>query len=162
MTDAKRAGAERYVETFAACWKQDDAETFLADFCSSMHEDIRLIQPLVPPSHGHAAFRREFARLRRFVPNFQGEVKHWAWSGEVLYIELELRGTLGNRQVSWRLIDRFRLDEQGQCRERISFFDPLPLLLRIALLPGGWPRLLRSGMVGSMLRSLRPAKSRRL
>lgn len=148
--------AARYAETFAACWRETQPERFLDCFCASMTPQIRLEQPLVPTSTGHEAFRREFGRLRRFVPDLRGELRHWAWSGDYLYLELDLSGSLGKRRVSWRLIDRLQLDEQGLCAERVSFFDPLPLLLRIMLTPSCWGRLLVSGMLPALLRALRP------
>ena len=147
--------AARYAETFAACWREPDPERFLKRFCEAMTEDIRLEQPLIPASVGQAGFCAEFRRLRRFVPDLRGELKHWAWSGEYLFIELRLSGSLGRKQISWTLIDRLRLDEQGLCSERISYFDPLPLILSICLTPSCWLRLLRSGMIPPLLRSLR-------
>lgn len=147
--------AERYVDIFSKCWKLKDPQLFLDQFCDSMSKDIRLEQPLIPTSIGHQAFRQEFYRLRTFIPDINGNVTSWSWNSMYLYIELTLSGTLGGRNVAWNLVDRLKLDKDNKCSERISYFDPLPLILYIILTPTCWIRLLRSGMLLAMIRSLK-------
>ena len=148
--------ATNYVKTFSSCWQLEDPELFLKHFCESMTSNIRLEQPLMPISNGHKQFSREFRCLKTFIPDLKGTVKHWSWNGDYLYIELSLGGTLGKNYVEWNLLDRLKLDEQGKCSERISYFDPLPLILRIILTPTSWFRLFRSGMIGLMIKGVKP------
>jgi hypothetical protein len=48
---------------------------------------------------------------------------------------------LGGSPISWPGVDRFVVDENGLATERVSYFDPLPLMGAAALRPKAWPDL---------------------
>jgi hypothetical protein len=109
-----------------------------------------MIQPSVPPIVGRKAFREEFARpLFTLVPDLHGTVENWAASGDLIYIELRLEGTVDKRRFTLRTCDRIKL-RNGRAIERVAYLDPAPLLGAVARSPRAWPRFLRT-----QLRSLR-------
>lgn len=131
---------ERFVAGFAEFWRRPSPERLgelLAD-------DGVLVQPLAAPMRGLAAARAEFARIFAWLPDLTGEVNRFAGSGDSVFIEFRLRATLAGRPLAWRAVDRFTLRGE-KAIERVSYFDALPLLLRVLRRPAGWWGWLRSG-----------------
>ena len=143
-TEALARSAEEWVEGFTRGWRAPGgAESFASHFREMLAEDVRLIQPQLPPIVGRRAFEEEFVRpLFALMPDIRGEVESWAARDGTLYIELTLRGTLGGRPLSWRVCDRVTLRD-GVAIERESYFDSLPLLAAVLRTPRSWPRYLR-------------------
>jgi ketosteroid isomerase-like protein len=111
-----------------------------------------MIQPNFRPTVGRKAFREQFARpLFTLVPDLHGTVENWAASGDLVYIELRLEGTIGKRRFTLRTCDRIKLRD-GKATERVAYLDPGPLLKAVAASPRSWPRFVRT-----QLRSLRRA-----
>jgi hypothetical protein len=112
-----------------------------------------MIQPSVRPVVGKRAFREEFARpLFELVPDLHGTVENWAAAGAVIYIELRLEGTIGERPFTLHSCDRIKLRD-GKAVERFAYLDATPLVKAVARSPRSWPRFIRT-----QLRSLgRPA-----
>jgi hypothetical protein len=139
MLDAAAA----WVEAFADGWRAPaNAEAFADHFERWLDPEIRLVQPQVPVVIGHAAFREQFARpLFALVPDLHGTVEGWASSGDTLYIELRLEGSVGGRRVTMRTCDRVKL-RNGLAVERVAHLDPTPLLAAIARTPRAWPRFI--------------------
>jgi hypothetical protein len=135
MTDPP---AEDFVRRFAAAWADPSPECLEA----LAHPDVLLRQPMMRPVRGAAAWRETVRELLGLVPDLRGEVLRWAGSGQDLFIELALRGTLARRPYEWTLVDRIKL-EDGLVRERVSYFDPLPLMLEGLKRPSRLPRNLR-------------------
>jgi steroid delta-isomerase-like uncharacterized protein len=144
------AAAAAFVDGFAEAWGRSDVESLLA----LLADDIVLIQPLMAPVEGKAAARESFARLFRLFPDLHADVHRWAASGDLVFIEFTLEGTFGGRKVSWPAVDRFFLQD-GLAKERISYFDPGPLLLQTITRPRGWRRLVSSGFRPSFSASAR-------
>jgi ketosteroid isomerase-like protein len=134
------SGAEEFVERFATAWTRCDPDA-LAEL---LHDDIVLIQPMMPSTRGRAAARAAFARLFRLIPDLRATVHRWGESDGVLFIEFTLTGTFGGREISWPAVDRFILGD-GFALRRVSYFDPLPLALKMITRPRGWGRVIRSG-----------------
>ncbi|MCW3026974.1 MAG: hypothetical protein JWN81_185 [Solirubrobacterales bacterium] len=143
VTDPETA-ARAWVECFAAGWRAPSSpEAFAAHFRPLLAPDVRLIQPQLPTLQGQRAFEEEFVKpLFALIPDLHGEVERWGSRGDVLYIELTLRGTLVGRPLSWRVCDRITLRD-GAAIERESYFDPSPLLAALARTPRAWPAFLR-------------------
>jgi ketosteroid isomerase-like protein len=141
--DANSA-AERWAAGFIEGWRAPAGpEAFAQHFRPMLAPDVRLISPQLPTLTGLRAFEEEFVRpLFALFPDVRGEVERWASQGDVLYIEMTLRGTLAGRPVSWRLCDRVTLRD-GLAVERESYFDPGPLLAAVARTPRAWPIFLR-------------------
>ena len=66
-----------------------------------------------------------------------------------MLIDFTLSGNAGGAPISWRAVDRFAIGEDGLATERVSHFDPLPLILTIARRPRVWPAFLRSRLRGA-------------
>jgi ketosteroid isomerase-like protein len=145
------AQTEAWVEMFAEGWAHPvDADTFCDHFDPWFQPDVRMIQPSVRPLVGRQAFREEFARpLFDLVPDLYGTVENWAASGDVVYIELRLDGTIGGRPCTMHTCDRIKLRD-GKAIERFAYLDPAPLVKAVTRSPRSWPKFLKT-----QLRSLR-------
>ena len=152
-TTAERDAAA-WVEVFAAGWKDPvDADTFTDHFAPWFQPDVRMIQPNVAPTVGIEAFREEFARpLFDLVPDLHGVVEGWASTGDTVYIELRLEGTVGRRRFVMHTCDRIKLRD-GKAYERFAYLDPTPVLKAVLASPRSWPKFART-----QLRSLRRAR----
>ena len=149
----QRDAAEAWVQMFAEGWANPmDTDTFCDHFDPWFQPDVRMIQPSVAPTVGKLAFREQFARpLFELVPDLHGTVENWAASGDVIYIELRLEGTLGGRPFALNTCDRIRLRD-GKATERVAYLDPTPMLKAVARSPRSWPKFLQT-----QLRNLRRA-----
>jgi ketosteroid isomerase-like protein len=147
MTTATRSEtrtAEQWVAGFAAGWAEPtDADSFADHFEPMLAEDIRLIQPQLPTTVGKRAFREQFARpLFEVLEDVRGTVESWAAAGDVVFIELTIRGRVGGRAAELRTVDRVALSD-GVAVERVAYTDPLSLLGAVALAPRAWPSFAR-------------------
>ena len=147
----ERSAAGEWVAMFAEIWANPvDADTFCDRFDRWLDPQVRMIQPSLRPTVGRRAFREEFARpLFTIAPDLHGTVESWTASGDVLYIELRLEGTVGRRPFTMRTCDRIELRD-GKAVERVAYLDPAPLLKAVAASPLIWPRFIRT-----QLRNLR-------
>jgi SnoaL-like domain len=136
--------ATAWVDAFAEGWRAPASpEAFADHFEPWLDPQIRLIQPRTPPIVGHAAFREQFVRpLFALVPDLHGTVVGWASSGDTIYIELRLEGTVGRQRVTMHTCDRVKLRD-GVAIERVAHVDPTPLVAAIARTPRAWPRFIR-------------------
>jgi hypothetical protein len=143
--------AEAWVEMFTQGWANPvDTDTFCDHFDPWLDPEVRMIQPSVAPTVGKLAFREQFARpLFDLVPDLHGTVENWASSGDAVYIELRLDGTIGGRPFTLRTCDRIKLRD-GIAVERLAYLDPAPLLKAVARSPRAWPKFL-----STQLRNLR-------
>jgi ketosteroid isomerase-like protein len=145
------AAATAWVEMFTEGWANPvDADTFCDHFEPWFQDDVRMIQPSVRPVVGKKAFREEFARpLFELVPDLHGTVENWASSGDTVYIELRLEGTIGRRRFTMHTCDRIKLRD-GKATERFAYLDATPMVKAVLRSPRSWPTFIRS-----QLRSLR-------
>jgi PAS domain-containing protein len=115
--------AAEFVGRFADVWANPAPERLNG----LVHSDVEFIQPLEAPIHGHREAGELWRRLFSIIPDAEGEVLSWADRDGVLFIELRISGTLGGRPIEWVTLDRIRLEE-GKVRQRIAYFDPLPII----------------------------------
>ena len=150
-TPEQAADAAAWVAMFTEGWAHPvDADSFCDHFDPWLHPDVRMIQPSLRPTVGRQAFREQFARpLFELVPDLHGTVEGWAASGDAVYVELRLEGTVGGRPFTMRTCDRIKLRD-GKAVERVAYLDPAPLLKAVAASPRSWP-----GFIRSQIRSLR-------
>jgi ketosteroid isomerase-like protein len=132
--------AANFVDGFATSWANPTVESHSALW----HDDIVLIQPLMPKAVGRQACEEGFRRLFRLIPDLHATVQRWSAAGDVVFIEFTLAGTFGARPIEWDAVDRFVLRD-GLAAERVSYFDSLPLAIEMALRPRGWRQLARAG-----------------
>lgn len=138
--------AADFVRRFAAYWRAPTVEgldTVLAP-------DARLSAPMVPTTHGLQAGKRVFADLFELIPDLTAEVHSWGATADGVLIEFTVSGTAAGAPISWRSVDRFVLNEDGLAIARLTYFDPLPLILTVLRRPRAWP-----GFVRSRIRQLR-------
>ena len=122
--------AEDFVRRFQAFWSAPDVE-HLGELLT---DDVRLAQPLSSPTHGLEAGKAAFRRLFRQFPDLRATVDRWSGDDAQVFIEFRLRATLGSSVVEWPAVDRFTLRGQ-RASERVSYFDALPLLGKLARHP---------------------------
>ena len=142
--EAPSPAARAWVEMFAEGWRAPtDPDSFVDHFIPWLDPEIRLVQPQMPVLVGYEAFREGFARpMFETFAGLHGEVGGWAARGDVLYIEVILRGTLGGRPVEFTSCDRITLRGE-KAIERYAYSDPTPLLQAGLSNPRAWPALAR-------------------
>jgi hypothetical protein len=132
--------AEAFVRGFAEFWSAPTPEKMGA----LLTPDVVLIQPLSAPMTGLAAAQAEFGKLFAWLPDLRATVDAWGANGDALFIEFRLHATVGGRRVEWPVVDRFVL-RGDKAAKRVTYFDALPLLLRVLAAPGAWIGWWRSG-----------------
>jgi limonene-1,2-epoxide hydrolase len=132
--------AAEFVERFERAWSTSNVEELMA----LLTDDVVLIQPGVPSTTGKAEARKQFSRLLRMIPDLHVAVHRWAARDETVFIEFDLVGTFGGREIRWPAVDRFLL-RHDLAVERVSYFDSTPLFVQILMRPRGWANLVRSG-----------------
>ena len=145
MTQTTEASvAEAWVAEFVAGWRDPvDADSFADHFDRVCTDDVRMIQPQLPPTVGKRAFRERFVRPTfELIPDLHAIVHDWTVAGDVIYIDFTLAGTLGGKPISWPCVDRVVLRDGLAC-ERRAYFDPTPLLAAVATRPRSWPAFVR-------------------
>ena len=134
------SNTDRFVAAFADFWRRPAPERMP----EILHADIVLLQPLAAPMLGIEAAQAEFRRLWHFLPDLQAKVDRWRGEGELLFVEFRLCAHMAGEYVEWPVIDRFLLRD-GKAVERVTYFDPLPVLLKVLRHPSIWWRWWRSG-----------------
>ena len=76
------AEAAAFVKRFESAWATSRVEALL----ELLTDDVALIQPGMPSTHGKEAARELFRRLLRLIPDLHVEVHRWAARDEVLFI----------------------------------------------------------------------------
>jgi ketosteroid isomerase-like protein len=141
----RQTTAAAWVASFEAGWRAPrDAASFVAHFAPILSVDVRMAQPQAPTTTGIDEFRRVVVEpLFTLAPDIRAEVDGWAAQGDAIYIAITLRATIGGRPFSWQAIDQVTLHD-GVAVERVSYFDPAPLLRAIVTRPRSWPRFLHA------------------
>ena len=134
--DATVAVAE-FVRRFEQVWSRPDPHRLNG----LVHNDVEFIQPLEGVVRGHEEAAAFWQRLFTLIPDVHGEVLSWGVRDGIVYIELHMAGTLGGAPVEWVTLDRIRL-EDGKVRQRIAYFNPLPLVRAVVTRPKAWPKWL--------------------
>lgn len=129
-----------FVARFASFWSAPAPER-LGELLA---EDVRLVTPMTPDSTTLESARRSFQEIFGLITDLTGEVRRWGQTDDGVLIELTLSGRVGGRPVSLGAIDRVVIGEDGRATERISYFDPTPLVLTALRRPQAWPRLART------------------
>jgi ketosteroid isomerase-like protein len=135
--DSQHEAVADFVRRFEETWVEPDPDRING----LVHSDIEFSQPLEGPVHGHEEARAFWRRLFTLIPDIHGEVLSWGFGDGVVYIELRMVGTLGGKPIDWVTLDRIRL-EDGKVRQRIAYFNPLPLVRAVVMRPRAWPRWL--------------------
>ena len=138
--------AEDFVKRFSEFWADPSPEKMSMLLTS----DVVLIQPLSAPMSGIEAAQAEFRKLFSWLPDLRATVDGWGVNGPGLFIEFRLMATIGGRRMEWPVVDRFVMRGDRAVR-RVSYFDALPLVVRMLKTPSAWPGWWRSGAARSWI-----------
>ncbi|GAA3194925.1 nuclear transport factor 2 family protein [Actinocorallia longicatena] len=133
---------ERVVAAFAEAWREPGPEVWQDLFT----ERVELVQPLLGGARGRPQAVAEVRRLLAFLPDATGEVLDWAGAEDVMFIDLRITGTVGGKPLSFRTLDKLRIDRTARIVRRDAFFDSVPLMLTLACRPSAWLPWWRSGI----------------
>lgn len=134
-----KRSAEEFAHAFERFWGAPSVDA-LDDILA---EDVILRQPMAPTSRGLTDGKRAFSRIFIAIPDLRAVVDRWAATQDGVLIEFRLKGTVGGRPLEWPVVDRFVLPD-GLAIERVSYFDPAPLLRAVVTRPTSWGRFVRS------------------
>lgn len=127
-----------FVAAFAEFWHHPSPMQ-LPDL---LHDDVQLVQPLVPPAYGIVEAQRQFERFCRCLPGLHAVVDRWSGHEDLVFIEFTLNARLGRDRLQWPNVNRLVLRD-GKAAERVTYFDPLavlPTLLRHPSVAWRWMR----------------------
>ena len=116
--------ADEFAKRFAEYWSKPT----VAGLKGLLRDDVRLAAPLTPTTEGLEDGGRTIGGLLELIPDITAQVHRWGPHPDGCFIEFTLQGTLNGEPVAWRAVDSFLLDDDGMAIERVSFFDPSPLL----------------------------------
>ncbi len=134
---------ERYVARWQQAWSYGRQEPCLTEHAATIRDEQTLyVQPLFDAVTGEEGMRAMFGRIFALIPDLRAELNHWAIDRDSAFIEFTLIGTLGGKQISWRAVDRMKLDGE-KLVTRETYYDPLPMLIALLGRPRAWPRVLR-------------------
>ena len=101
-----------------------------------------MVQPQLSPHGGADGPSASSSRGRSSTssPTCSGTLEGWSSTGNVIYIELRLEGTVGAAAFEMHTCDRITLRD-GKAIERVAYLDPAPLLARRrSAARAHWPR----------------------
>lgn len=134
------AMAADFVRRFAEYWKAPTPEGLDA----VLAERVRATAPMTPATYTLEEARRVFADLFELIDGLTAEVHRWGATADGVLIEFTLSGMAGGKPISWDVVDRFVLGEDGLATERVTYFDSAPIVLTAIRRPRAWPAFLRN------------------
>ncbi len=137
---ANEAAAADFARRFAEYWQAPKAEAL----DTVLAPNVRMAAPMTPVTHTLEDGRRVFAELFELIDGLTAEVHRWGPTADGVLIEFTLSGTAGGKPISWDVVDRFVLGEDGLATERVTYFDSAPIVLAAIGRPRAWPAFLRS------------------
>ena len=93
---------------------------------------VVLVSPMMPSTSTIDDARTGWANLLAVIPDLSNEVHRWGASDDGVFIEFTLSGTVGGERISWQVVDRFILGEDGLATERVAYYDPAPVAAALA------------------------------
>lgn len=137
---ASDAAAGDFASRFAEYWQEPKPEAL----DTVLAERVHMVAPMMPVAHTRDEGRRAFAELFELIGDLTAEVHRWGATADGVLIEFTLSGTAGGKPISWDVVDRFVLGEDGLATERVTYFDSAPIVLTAIRRPRIWPAFLRS------------------
>jgi hypothetical protein len=105
-----------FAARFAGYWRAPSADGLDA----LLAEDVYLRAPMTPTTRDLDGAKRAFGNLLRGVPDLTAVVHRWGATEDGLLIEFTLSGTVAGVELSWDVVDRIVLREDGLATARIS------------------------------------------
>lgn len=134
------AAAADFVRRFAEYWQAPQPEAL----DTVLAQRVRMVAPMTPVTNTLEEGRRVFAELFELISDLTAEVHRWGATVDGVLIEFTLNGTASGKPISWDVVGRFILGEDGLATERVTYFDSAPIVLTAARRPRTWPAFLRS------------------
>lgn len=134
------AAVADFVRRFAEYWRAPEPEALDTVLASK----VRMVAPMTPVTHTLEEGRRVFAELFELIGDLTAEVHRWGATDDGVLIEFTLSGTAGGKPISWGVVDRFVIGEDGLATERVTYFDSAPIVLAAIGRPRTWSAFLRS------------------
>lgn len=128
MTTVSDSVAADFVRRFQEFWSSPLPERL--DMLLS--PDVVLASPMMPPTSTIDDARTGWANLFALIPDLSNEVHRWGASDDGVFIEFTLSGTVGGERISWQVVDRFVLGQDGLATERVAYYDPSPVAAALA------------------------------
>ncbi len=136
----EREQAADFVRRFEQYWRAPRS----ADLGTVLAERAHLVAPMTTTAETREEGERAFADLLELIPDLAVEVHRWGATADGVLIEFTMGGTAGGAPISWDVVDRFVVGEDGLATERVTYFDSMPIALTVARRPRAWPGFLRS------------------
>ena len=117
---------ERFMKNYMAVWPSFDADRLdeAIDPEATIHHS-----GMASPIRGSA--EPDYVRaIKAIMPDIGLEVVNWAGSGDVVFVEYEMSGTLAGKLLKWTGIGRFKLRGE-RAIDAIGRWDNLDLLAQI-------------------------------
>ena len=133
-----KSSAEVFVAAFTDFWVSPCPQRLP----ELLNDDVRLIQPLAPPTTGILAAQRHFERFCRRLPGLPADVDSCCGDGDLVFNEFTLHARLGRDKLHCPNVNRLILRD-SKAAERATYFDPLaviPTLLRHPSVMWNWLR----------------------
>jgi hypothetical protein len=132
--------AADFVRRFEEFWRAP----LEGDLGAVLAERTHLVAPMARTVESLAEGKRAFAELFEAMPGMTATVHRWGATADGVLIEFTLSGTAAGKPISWDVVDRFVVGEDGLATERVTYFDSAPVALQIARRPRAWPGFLRT------------------
>ena len=113
-----------FVARFTEFWRAPDPEALPR----LLSDDVHLEAPATPTTDGMAAAKEVFANLIAVLPDIHADVQRWGSHEAGVFIEFTLRATVGAGEVAIPAVDVMLIGADGLATQRISYFDPRPLV----------------------------------
>jgi ketosteroid isomerase-like protein len=128
-------GMDNFVFLFERFWESPD----VAQLDELLHDDVKLVAPMMPATVGLEQAREAFARIFALLPGIRARIHRWGAMGDSVLIEFTIEASVGSDQIRWSGVDRFTLRDD-KAIERVSYFDPTPLARFLLRHPSLWLR----------------------
>ena len=113
---------EDFVSQFVAAWARPDS----GGFAELWIKDGIFIHPTVAKPLRGSAVPRWSERIKRSLSDFTFRADEWASRGNLVFLQWTSTATVGDRNLQWSGVDRFRLRD-WRISEEVVYFDTLPV-----------------------------------
>src|SRR5215471_11436918 len=111
------AGMDKFVRLFERFWESPN----VAQLDELLHQDVKLVAPMMPPTVGIEEAREAFTRIFELLPGIHGWVHQWSATDDSVLIEFTIEASVGGDRIRWSGVDRFTLRDD-KAIVRVSYF----------------------------------------
>jgi ketosteroid isomerase-like protein len=111
---------EEFISQFVDAWARHDS----GGFAELWLKDGVFIHPTVASPLSGSAVPRWSERIKRDLRDFTFRADEWASRGNLVFLQWTSTATIGDRNLRWSGVDRFRLQD-WRISEEVVYFDTL-------------------------------------